>query len=204
MTAIPMKKSDPETNDDYDLRVITRTLPLHDLPQAERGRLGVRRKAGRPLRIEPVVSEDDYHVEMAESRARAAEQDPLVQHLGATSSCDAPDRTVPLLIEQTLREAAALKWDRLRAEREGKDISTISSRRISALSRAANLLLAARDQGMFTADHRSSQFERVERLWVTTVVQVACDCLPDDVANRVIERLRVKMAGWQDRLDPGR
>ena len=122
--------------DDLDGPLPHLVIPAHELSAEERAALGVRRGRGRPRKIALAPSSDDYAALIDQQRQAHVERDPLVQ-VGDTTETISILRAVSVGIAV---ESAALQFDRRRAETEGKDATKISTRRIEALVRLAQVV----------------------------------------------------------------
>jgi hypothetical protein len=178
----------PRTHDTPTVAIV---IPLERLTDGERP--VVRRRPGRPRRVEraPTVDEQVYLDTVAASITQAIGQDPLV----LASSGDDPVRVLDLAIAGVASEAAALRWDRERAVREGRaEADRISSRRVGALLRLADLLLLREQLRQDAGELDPDQVDRVVALLVAEVEAAIREVAPDDVEERFLTVLKAKMA----------
>jgi hypothetical protein len=105
------------------------------------------------------------------------------------------------VVEQLAVESANLRWNREHAESGGTDTQRISSRRVEALVKIADLVCAGRKQGLFALDHRAAKMADVEALWISNLHECATEVLGPK-AESFIARMRQAMEEWQDKIDP--
>lgn len=175
--------------------------PLRDLPPAERQRLSVPRDGrSRPRVIAPapVPEQDTYLDQVAELRDQAAAVDPVVT---AASVREGSGEVLDQTLLEIARESAAIKFERMRAEREGRDASQLCSRRVSGLVQLASTIVARSRWEPDTLDVRCSQMQRVIAFFVETLKDAAEETLGADAA-RFMAEYDAKIAGWENRLDP--
>jgi hypothetical protein len=178
---------------------VRRLLPLRDLPADERRRLGiVRQGRSRPRRIEPRPERDDYLEQVDQLRAEAASMDPLL-----TAATD-PARGADVL-DETLRalavECASLAFERVQAEKCGRDVGTICSRRVSGLAQIANLVVERRRHEPDCLDVRGEKFQKLVTYFLTFLKEATEEVLGPD-AERFLAAYRERLSGWEDRIDP--
>lgn len=180
---MPMPSSPPP----LPLLAVTRIAPLHELPSRERTRIraAFAKGKGRSKTIAmapvPTIDAADYNSLIDEARQGHIEADKVV-----VAQTDEPDLATRLqLIEQSLaRDAAGLLFERRRAEKEGRDGSQISGRRIDALVKLGSLVLERQRLGLGGDNPR--HLEVVTALFVETVRRVAVETLPPEVGSRLL------------------
>ncbi|HQP34499.1 MAG TPA: hypothetical protein PLI95_04960, partial [Polyangiaceae bacterium] len=171
-----------------ELAAMTDTAPIIPMPTApaEGEPLVVRRRPGRPKKIRPAPTADqaEYERAVAEARERAIEGD-AVRVLLQSGNADTAE-VLWAIVEGLACESAALRWNREHAESGGADAQRISTRRIDALGRIADLVCAGRKAGLLQTDYRSPQVSKVADLWLATISEAANETLPVDVAQGVV------------------
>lgn len=192
------------TENDPFTRVVE-LAPRRDLPESERERLGVPRCGrGRPRVIRPKPDLDDpYLTQLHDLRVEAEAGDPIL------AACRDHDEKTERVVEHSLmgiaREAAALRFEREAAEKRGADVSQLCSRRISALSTLASLIVErARVGGERDLDVRDPRLLRIVDLFHEQIREVAIEVMDDERAKVFLTAYRAKTVGWQDRIDPPR
>jgi hypothetical protein len=190
---MPVPSDDP-------LAKVRELTPVRDLPRAERQRLGVPREGrSRPRTIAPAPPpRDNYLEQLAHLRAEAAAADPIVD---ATTD---PERSAEVL-DQTLLalavEAAAIGFERVRAEREGRDVGQLCSRRVDGLSRLASLVVERARWEPDTLDLRSPKMQKAVDYFNAMLAETAEETLGPD-AQRLLAGYQARLVGWQDKIDP--
>lgn len=166
-------------------------LPLSQLD--EHGAPVIVRRRGRQRRIErgcPTVSQELYE----EAIARAAEQATEVDEVVVASQGNNPVELINKVVAAVASETAALRWERARAVREGRpNAEQISSRRVAALGRLADLLLMREHLRREEGDLDPAQLEQVVQLLVATVEEVIGDVAEPETADRFMASLRRRM-----------
>lgn len=112
----------------------------------------------------------------------------------------------PLLIMSTIkaevaREAAALGYQRLLLERNGKDITAVSGRRIDALKKIADMEIDMRKMGIDHIDIRSVKFQMIFKLWVEMIRVTAEEVLDPKQLDLFFNRLTTEMEGWEEKAE---
>jgi hypothetical protein len=131
-----------------------------------------------------------------ERRARYVESDPLLR----TINSDGDAATVLREIKREIaREAASLGFDRLEAERKGRDATGASIRRIEALRRVADIELKLREVDQHTVNLSSEKMQKVFAMWVETLREIAQEVMAPEVMDLFFNRLGSAMDGWEER-----
>jgi hypothetical protein len=176
---------------------ILRLLPTHDVGTDASGRPAViRRRPGRPRKVElrPTATDLSYHAEVAAARQAFIDDDPLVTALENNEDV----RTVlRLLLSSITREAAALEFSRREVEKRGRDAAQISSRRVDALKKAAEIELKLRELDAETWNLSSERFQRLFAFWVEKLTAVAAETLPAEARDLLFNKLSTAMANWE-------
>lgn len=177
-------------------------LPTHDALYTAKGEQRVkaeRRRPGRPLAIEqrPTISDLEYHAEMSAAKQDFIEQDIVVQAaLGKVESAD----LLHLIKAQVAKEAAALEFQRIEDEkRGGRGAAQISTRRIDALTKIANIELEIKKFGGDVLDLKGEKFQRVFKLLIESFQEVASEVLSPEQVEILFNRLGTALEGWEER-----
>lgn len=133
----------------------------------------------------------------AERRAKFIEEDHVVRVVGSEGS-DALAVLQAIKLEIS-REAASLQFDRIEFERSRKDPTAVSSRRIDALRRIADIELKIRELDQHAINLQSEKMNRIFALWVEAMQEVATEVLEPEVMDLFFKRLAVAMEGWEER-----
>lgn len=173
-------------------------LPLQDAPRTAKNALKVARGPGRPRKVEraPQVSDLEYHARIIEEKARFVEGDELVHAIKTKSDAL---RVFQVIKENMARETACLKFSQIENEKRGKDTAQISSRRIDALQKLANLEFEVRKLGADMIDLKSERMQKVFAVWVETLQEIAAQVLPPESADLLFNRLSTAMQGWEEK-----
>jgi len=182
----------PKTNDKKESLAVTgngavtrfkptRTLPVHPA-----------------IRSFDAISPQDaqYHALLVERRTRFIDEDPLVKVVDAGGDAFAVLREIK---REIAREAASLHFDRMEFEKRGKDPTTVSSRRIEALRRIADIELKIRELDQHALNLSSEKMQRIFALWVETMREIAQEVLPSEVMDLFFNRFATAMEGWEER-----
>lgn len=189
---------DDVTHDDRPDNV-RRLLPVHDAPFTGKHTLVVeRKKRGRPRNVErmPTTSDLEYHQEMSEEKQRFIEKDPVVR--AAAGKLDSSE-ILHLIKSQVAKEAAALEFQRIENEKYGKDTAQISTRRIDALTKIANIELEIKKIGGDILDLKGEKFQRVFALLIDSFREVASNVLSEEQVDLLFNRLGTALEGWEER-----
>jgi hypothetical protein len=186
---------------------VTQLLPVHAAPytqnrsRAEGGGdpLKVKRRVGRPRQVErmPTTSDLEYHAQMIEQKARFVDSDKVVQ--AAARNAD-PMSMLAVIKAEVARESAALHFQRIENEKFGKDTAQVSTRRIDALKKIADIELEIKKMGASTIDVNSEQMQRVFKFFVETVRAILEETLSSEQTDLVFNRLSTEFEGWQEKL----
>ncbi len=178
-------------------------VALHPTPSQNRG--SFRLKPGKPRKISPAPSADEFaYIEAAgQARKTLIASDPL---LGVLDERGPTEDVVHRTIVGVAEETAALRWDREQAEAQGFLVAEkIAARRIDGLHKLATTVLEAKKQGTYgDVDFQSAQFHRVEQLFIDTIAETLRETVPTETSTLVIDRLVRAMAAWRASLgEPG-
>lgn len=181
------------------LESATSILPLHDVGPFESENGVVKRGPGRPRKVEkrPGRLDLEYHARMAVERQRFIDTDPLVGLIEGT-----PSDTLALLHRVKLdvaREAACLQFQRIEAEKYGKDTSAISIRRVKALEEIAKIELKLRQVDQDSINLHSEKMQKIFSMWVATMREVALEIMPPELLDMFFNRFATEMQDWEEK-----
>lgn len=182
-------------------------LPAHAAPYAQnRSRsegggdpLKIQRRQGRPRKVERAATTSDleYHAQMSELKARFIDRDAVVQ--ASVNRVDPLDM-ISVLKTEVAKEAAALHFQRIENEKFGKDTAQVSTRRIDALKKIADIELEIKKIGGANIDVRSEKMTRIFKFFIDTVKAILEENLKEEQIDLVFNRLETDFQGWQDKL----
>jgi hypothetical protein len=180
-------------------------LPVHAAPLvggvSKGGHvLKMERQRGRPRKVErmPTTSDLEYHCKMTEEKARFIDLDSLVQ---ATAKRADPLSMLAIVKCEVAKESAALHFQRIENEKYGKDTAQISTRRIDALKKIADIELELKKLGGSTVDVRGESMQRIFKFFIDTVRAILQENLAAEQIDLVFNRLGTEFEGWQEKLD---
>ena len=181
----PQEESPPMNN--------VRQLPTHLLPRTSTGRAN-----GRPRKINPKPTANDleYHAAIADEKKKFITDDPVVRAL--IGKPDSAQLLSSLRLE-IAKEAAALHFTRMEAEKYGKDTAQTSTRRIDALTRIAHIELEIRKLAPDTLDVRGEKFQKVFAMFIQYLKETAQETLTPEAIDMFFNRFTSKMDGWEDK-----
>lgn len=184
------------SSDEFDPRGLS-LLPLHDVATTAAGEPAkVHRRKGRPRKIElrPSLADLDHHAAVAVEREQFIAADELVVALGRGENT----RTVlRILAKEIVREAAALEFQRREVEKRGRDGAQISSRRVDALRKVADIEIKLRELEGEAWNLASEPFQRLFALWVERLSAIAHETLPPGTLDIFLNRLATSLANWE-------
>lgn len=171
-------------------------LPLQDLT----GEDGIQRRRGRPKKVEkrPDLYDAWYHQQVGEERRRHIDADRVV--LAVRGRADAQE-VLQGIRQAVAEEAAALQFQRRELEKRGRDAAQVSSRRIDALAQLGKLELELRKLHAQEVDLRGERFQKVFRLWVEDIRDIAVQVLSPQQMEVFFTRLESRMDNWEDRAE---
>jgi hypothetical protein len=144
----------------------------------------------------PTKAELEQAEKQAQVRAKEIAKDSLVQ--ASARHADSAEVLQAVRTEIAI-EAAALHQRRLEEDRFGRDTSAISSRRIDALKKIADIEFDIRKLGVGLVDLRGEKFQRVFALWIDMMKEVARETLSPEQSDLFFNRLTSAMDGWEDK-----
>lgn len=183
---------------------VVQLLPVHAAPTVGgKGKQGhtykVTRAAGRPRRVErmPTTSDLEYHALMTEERGRFVDTDPVVR---ATQKNADPLDVLKIIKGEVAKESAALHFQRIENEKYGRDVAQVSTRRIDALKKIADIELEIKKLGADTLDIHSEKFQRVFKFWINTVREIAEQTMTPEQIDLFFNHLSTSMEGWEEKV----
>jgi len=180
---------------------VVQLLPVHAAPNGpDRHPLKMQRRAGRPRRVEraPTTSDLEYHAAMVEEKARFVDNDPVVQASGKHTD---PLSMLAFIRTEVAKESAALHFQRIENEKHGKDTSQISTRRIDALKKIADIELELKKLGADVIDVHSEKFQRIFALWISIIRTICEDTMSSEQIDLFFNRLSTAMEGWEEKAE---
>jgi hypothetical protein len=195
--ADPAEETDPagEPEESKPMDNVRQLLPNHLLPKTSTGR-----PIGRPRKVhpKPTLNDLEYHAEIAAQRQLFIAEDPVVKTLSGK-----PDSAGLLssLRMEIAKEAASLHFQRMEAEKYGKDTAQTSTRRIDALTRIAHIELEIKKLAPDTVDVRSEKFQKIYGMFIETLRECALETLAPEAIDLFFNRLSTMMDGWEERAE---
>jgi hypothetical protein len=166
-------------------------VPIRNLDAGEQP--VVRRRPGRPRKVmnAPSIDERHYHAKMAEMSSEFIDADPLLRV--AKSEMEGGSAGVLDLVLQGLAaEQAGLLWERQRAQAQGKDAATLSSRRVDGLMKIAHILVA-QGNGHEHDLPPEKIMSALRRSFLATVSEITTETMPPATAAAFMEMLGVRL-----------
>jgi len=190
--------TDPIGNDEAQEAPVDNVRPLlpsHLLPRTKTGR-----PVGRPRKINPAPTANDleYHAQVAEARQQFIAEDPVVKTL--THKPDSPVLLTALRME-IAKEAASLHFQRIEAEKYGKDTAQTSTRRIDALTRIAHIELEIKKLAPDSLDVRSEKFQKVFNMFIEFMREAAKETLQPEAIDLFFNRFSTMLEGWEEKAE---
>lgn len=193
----PVGEMDPagEAQENKAMDNVRQLLPTHLLPKTKTGR-----PVGRPRKINtaPTANDLNYHAEMAEARQRFIAEDPVVKTLSGKP--DSAGLLTSLRME-IAKEAASLHFQRIEAEKYGKDTAQTSTRRIDALTRIAHIELEIKKLAPDSLDVRSEKFQKVFNMFIEFLRECAQETMPPETLDLFFNRFSTMMEGWEEKAE---
>ena len=185
----------PTESPNAALRIIS---PVTDVAtgEAARSKALVRRRPGRPRKVElrPTVDDLSYHAVMAVERERFIASDPLVTAILARRDTAS---ILAIIMMQIAEESGSLAFECLEAQKRGRDAAQTSSRRVDALKKVAEIQLQRRALEGDVWDLSSERFQRLFAMWVGRLSDVLRTVLPPAQTDIVMSTLATAMARWE-------
>lgn len=190
--------NEPVETDEDRVGAVLKFVPVQDAPRTDKNDLKVKRGPGRPRKVEraPTTSDLEYHALMAEERQKFISSDDLVQTIeGRGDSLN----ILHLIKKEVAREAASLHFERIETEKRGRDTGQVSTRRIEALKKIADIELKIKEIDSESVNLSSERMQKVFALWIETMREVAQETLPQEVMDLFFNRFATAMEGWEER-----
>jgi hypothetical protein len=174
-------------------------LPVHAAPNTGKNSLKVSRGPGRPRKVErmPTTSDLEYHAQIVEQKGQFIDKDAVV--IAAYKHAD-PLSMLAVIKTEVAKESAALHFQRIENEKLGKDTSQVSTRRIDALKKIADIELELKKLGADTIDVTSEKMVKVFTFFIGTVRSILEENLTPEQLEVVFNRLETEFVGWQEKL----
>lgn len=163
---------------------------------ASGGRALAPRARPTPTRQVSAQEEHDRALAMEEERRQFVASDPVVKTAAGKDSL----AVLAALKMEVARESAVLAFARTVLERQGRDGSAISSRRIDALKKIADIEFEMRKVGVDQLDVTSEKFQRVLKFFLELVSSSAVATLNPQEADLFFNKLTTEMEGWVDKV----
>ncbi len=173
-------------------------VPVHGAPRTDKNDLKVKRKPGRPRKIERAATTSDleYHVEMVAKRQEFIGTDELVK---AVEAKDGPLNILYLIKKEVAKEAASLHFERIETEKHGRDTGQVSTRRIEALKKIADIELKIKELDNESINLSSERMQKVFQQWVEALREIAQETMPPEMLDLFFNRFATVMEGWEER-----
>ncbi len=188
----------PESESDDDrLADVLQLIPVQDAPNTGHRDLKIKRGPGRPRKVEraPQVSDLEYHAAMIEARERFINSDRLVQ---AVESKADPVEILFQVKASVAREASSLAFEQIEGQKRGKDTSQMSSRRIEALKKIAEIELKLRELEAESINFTSERFQKVFAFFTEKMQEAAKDTIPQEAIDLFFNRFATSMENWEE------
>jgi hypothetical protein len=182
------ESEDGRTGDSEKERV---SIPLRLLPT----QMSTKARGRKLVSKLPVLRDSDYHLRASAAKSKFVDEDRVVT---AARNRAESAQILHLIKEQIACEAAAIHFQRIENEKNGKDTAQTSSRRISALTNIAHIELEIKKLGADLIDLRGERFQKVFKLWIEIIRGVAAETLPPEQIDLFFNRLSTAMEGWED------
>lgn len=156
-----------------------------------------------PARPRPTPSQrfsrpDDEQLEQeSQERQEFIANDPVVKSSGGKDSV----AILMALKLEVARETASLAYQRLLNERAGKDISQVSSRRIDALKKIADIELEMRKIGVDQIDVYGEKVQKLFNFWIELIKSAAAETMSQQQADLFFNRLTSILDGWEEKAE---
>ena len=191
-------------NEAVSVNNVVQLLPVHAAPtvggKSKGGTtLKVERGRGRPRKVErmPTTSDLEYHAHMTSEKAGFIDRDPVV--VAALRHAD-PMAMLQIIKSEVAKESAALHFQRIENEKFGKDTAQVSTRRIDALKKIADIELEVKKLGGDVVDVHSEKMTRIFKFFIETVKTILEENLSPEQIDLVFNRLQTEFEGWQEKL----
>jgi hypothetical protein len=139
--------------------------------------------------------------EIDENEILAQEREAFIASDLVVQNCNKRDPIALLnaLKMEVAREQASMAFQRVINERNGRDSSGNSGKRIDALKKIADIELEMRKIGVDQIDVYSEKFQRVFKFWIEMIQAAAVATLGPEQSDLFFNRLTSEMEGWEDK-----
>lgn len=196
----PSSTPAPDVDNDGDrVEDALKFLPVQDAPRTGKNDLTVKRGPGRPRKVEraPTVSDLEYHAEMAKVRQNFIEGDGLVKTIEGQGDALSILFTIK---KEIAREAASLHFERIETEKRGRDTGQVSTRRIEALKKIAEIELKIKELDSESINLSSERMQKIFAYWVEVMREAAQSIdMPPELLNLFFNRFASAMEGWEEK-----
>lgn len=142
----------------------------------------------------PTKEDLEYYAETLGERQQFVADDLVVR----SAEKHDPLALLSTLKSEVAREAAALGYHRMLLEQMGKDITSVSGRRIDALKKIADIEMEMRKIGFEQINVYGEKFQKIFKLWIEAIRKVAEQTLSPEQLDLFFNRLSTEMDGWED------
>lgn len=197
---IPMQDDEVVSLQKRDADVLN-ILPVYDAPNDGHGKsVLVKRGPGRPRKVEKMLTRDalEYHAEISEAKIRYVETDPIVIAIDAGEE---PARILHFIKSGVAREAASLSFERIESEKRGRDTSMISSRRIDALKKIAEIELKLRELEAESVNLSGEKIQKLFGLWVDKMRHAGVEVMSPEVLDLFLSKFATGMETWEEEAE---
>jgi len=177
------------------VKAVASVTPIHAA-----GGKRIKRPRGRPRKVasKPTQEALKYHKEMTEAQAKFVEEDELVK---AAKGHSEPGVMLRNLHVRLLEIASALDFQAVENSKMGRDTAQIRSRQVTALREAANIEMELQKRGADVIDLKGEKFQKIFRLWITTLKDVVTEVVEPEKVDLLFNRLETEFANWEDRAN---
>lgn len=164
---------------------------LSVLPVPEEGECQVKRPRGRPRKWDTAAL-------AIKKKSDFIASDPLTLDIEKGTSSVTVLQRIRLEVS---KEIAAIQYQRIELDREGKDTTNVSLKRINALERLAKIELKVKLLEHDSINLSSEKMQKLFMLWVETMREVASEVLPPEAVDLFLNRFATAMDGWEKKAE---
>jgi hypothetical protein len=159
-----------------------------------------KRKSGRAFKTasKPTIDDLAYHSLMQKQEAHFIDQDEIVQV--AKSRADSMS-VLHQVKERLARQAATLEFRRIEMNKTGRDTSQLSSRQAVILREMVAVEMRILNMSSQHLDLRSESFQKVFKLFLSKISEVAESVLPPEQYDIFFNKLENELQGWEDEAE---
>jgi hypothetical protein len=155
-----------------------------------------KRGPGRPPKI-PIEPTSEEVAQLMRNKAKHLRDNPLLQKM-----VDNPDSydVLDLAMGELAKEAVSLDFERGEAERQGKDTTAISSKKITAVKAVIDTYLKKRDTVLNeTFDFKSRKFKTLMEFWGSKFQRAAIKFgMSQEELQSYFQYVDAEFEGWED------